>query len=70
MAPAVLAAIIVLSVFMVTMSAMAKETVDTNVALNANVTLHGGPFFTDGWGGGQIVSKDTSVDGVFLPRGT
>jgi len=39
-----------------------------NVALNAEVTLHGGPFFTDGWGGGLVVSEDAIVDGVFLPR--
>ena len=40
-----------------------------NVALDAKVTLHGGSFFTDGWGGGKIVDKHTIVDGVFLPRG-
>lgn len=39
-----------------------------NVALNADVTLHGN-FFTNGWGGGQVVSGDTIVDGVFLPEG-
>jgi len=40
-----------------------------NVALNADVELKGAPFFEGGWGGGQIVSKDTIVDGIFLPRG-
>ncbi len=39
-----------------------------NVALNANVTLHGS-FFTGGWGGGQVVSASTLVDGIFLPEG-
>ena len=39
-----------------------------NVALNADVTLHG-EFFTNGWGGGQVVSGETIVDGVFLPEG-
>jgi hypothetical protein len=42
----------------------------TNVALNGNVTLNGGSFFTDGFGGGLIVNPNTIVDGVFLPRGT
>src|SRR5262249_17466864 len=41
-----------------------------NVALGSTVTLHGGPFFTGGWGGGLVVSPQTVVDGVFLPRGT
>jgi hypothetical protein len=41
----------------------------TNVALNADVTLHG-DFFTNGWGGGAIVDPATVVDGVFLPRNT
>jgi hypothetical protein len=39
-----------------------------NVALNADVTLHGGPFFVGRWAGGLIVSDNTLVDGVFLPR--
>jgi len=42
----------------------------TNVALNANVTLNGGSFFTNGWGGGLIVSPQTVVDGLFLPQAT
>ena len=42
----------------------------TNVALNGNVTLNGGSFFTGGWGGGLIVNPATIVDGVFFPRGT
>jgi len=42
----------------------------TNVALNANVTLNGGSFFTGGWGGGLTVNPNTIVDGVFFPRGT
>jgi hypothetical protein len=42
----------------------------TNVALNANVTLNGGSFFTGGWGGGLVVSPNTIVDGIFFPRGT
>ncbi len=41
----------------------------TNVALNGTVTLHG-EFFTNGWGGGQIVSPQTIVDGTFLPQST
>ena len=41
----------------------------TNVALNANVTLNGGSFFTGGWGG-PSVNPATIVDGIFLPRGT
>jgi hypothetical protein len=41
----------------------------TNVALNANVTLNGGSFFTGGWGG-LVVNPNTIVDGVFVPRGT
>lgn len=40
----------------------------TNVALNATVTLHGAPFFENGWGGGLVVSPDTIVDAVFFPR--
>lgn len=40
----------------------------TNVALNANVSLQGGSFFTGGWGGGITVSPQTVVDGVFLPE--
>jgi len=45
-----------------------------NVALNADVTLHGGQFFYWGgdpgiWTSGYEVSPDTIVDGVFLPRG-
>jgi len=39
-----------------------------NVALNSNVQLKGAPFFTGGWGSGQIVSASTIVDGIFLPR--
>ncbi|MFC1794635.1 hypothetical protein ACFL3Q_13725, partial [Planctomycetota bacterium] len=41
----------------------------TNVALNANVTLNGGSFFTGGFGAGLVVNPNTVVDGVFLPRG-
>ncbi len=41
-----------------------------NVALGKSVSLHGGPFFTGGWGGGLTVSPQTVVDGVFLPRNT
>jgi hypothetical protein len=40
-----------------------------NVALDADVTLHG-TFFSGGWGGGAVVDKQTIVDGVFLPRST
>jgi len=44
-----------------------------NVALNAQVTLHG-QFFTfsnqDGWDNGYIVNESTIVDGAFLPRST
>lgn len=43
--------------------------ISANVALNANVTLNGS-FFTDGWGSGLIVDKQTIVDGVFLPSST
>ncbi|UCF86038.1 MAG: hypothetical protein JSV50_10510, partial [Desulfobacteraceae bacterium] len=42
----------------------------TNVALNSNVSLNGGPFLTGGWGGGMIVDPATIVDGIFLPRNT
>ena len=42
----------------------------TNVALNADVTLLGGSFFTGGFGAPLVVDKATIVDGVFLPRGT
>ncbi|MFC1795171.1 hypothetical protein ACFL3Q_16490 [Planctomycetota bacterium] len=42
----------------------------TNVALNANVTLNGGSFFTGGFGAGLVVNPNTVVDGVFFPRGT
>ena len=43
----------------------------TNVALNANVTLNGGSFFTGGYEpGGVVVDKATIVDGVFLLRNT
>ncbi len=43
----------------------------TNVALNADVTLHNGSFFTGGFEpGGLVVDKATIVDGVFLPRST
>ena len=41
----------------------------TNVALNATVTLNGGAFFTNGWGG-LVVDPATIVDGVFVPRST
>ena len=41
----------------------------TNVALNADVALHG-DFFTNGWGGVVVVSPSTLVDGIFLPRNT
>jgi hypothetical protein len=40
-----------------------------NVALNADVDLHG-TFFTGGWGGGLTVDEQTVVDDVFLPRST
>lgn len=39
-----------------------------NVALDADVTLHG-TFFTDGWGSGLTVGGGTVVDGVFFPPG-
>jgi len=42
----------------------------TNVALNKSVTLAGGNFFENGWGGTTVVSPDTVVDGLFLPRST
>ena len=42
----------------------------TNVALNADVTLLGGSFFTGGWGGGLVANPNTIVDGIFFPRGT
>ena len=42
----------------------------TNVALNGNVTLNGGSFFTGGWGGGLVVNPNTIVDGIFVPRAT
>jgi hypothetical protein len=43
----------------------------TNVALNGNVTLNGGSFFTGGYEpGGLVVNPATIVDGVFLPRST
>ena len=41
----------------------------TNVALNGNVTLHGGSFFTGGWGGGLVANPATIVDGIFFPQG-
>jgi hypothetical protein len=37
-----------------------------NVALDADVTLHG-TFFTDGWGSGLTVGGGTVVDGAFFP---
>jgi len=40
-----------------------------NVALNADVYLKGAPFFEGGWEAGQIVSKNTIVDGIYLARG-
>lgn len=57
---------VMLGVLIFTFSAQA---VVTNCALNADVQLKGAPFFTNGWGGGLIVSKDIVVDGLFLPRG-
>ena len=41
---------------------------ERNVALNAKVSLLS-DFFTNGWGNGKIVDKNTIVDGKFLPRG-
>jgi hypothetical protein len=40
-----------------------------NIALNADVTLNG-TFFSNGWGGGLVVDKQTVVDGNFLPIST
>ncbi len=48
--------------------ALSAQAVVTNVALNADVQLEGAPFFTNGWGGGWLVSESTVVDGIFLPR--
>lgn len=43
----------------------------TNVAFNADVYLNGGSFFTGGYEpGGLVVSPNTIVDGLFLPRNT
>jgi hypothetical protein len=41
-----------------------------NIALDAGVSLHGGGFFSNGWGGGAVVDPQTIVDGVFLPQST
>jgi len=41
----------------------------TNVALNGNVTLNGGSFFTGGWGAGLLANPATIVDGIFFPQG-
>ncbi len=43
--------------------------IETNVAFNKNVTLNGS-FFTNGWGSGLVVNKQTVVDGLFFPRAT
>lgn len=50
--------------------AAVTNAVPRNVALNGTVSLNGASFFTGGWGGGLTVSADTTVDGVFLLRGT
>ena len=47
-----------------------RVVLSANVALGADVSLEGAPFFTDGWGGGMIVDPQTVVDGVFLPQST
>lgn len=61
----------ILSLFTITFLAYqtnkARAATVTNVALNSNVTLNGS-FFGSGWGSGWTVSKDTIVDGTFLPR--
>lgn len=54
--------------FVVVENVYANGSSAINVALNADVALHGGSFFTGGWGGGLVVSEDTIVDGVFFPR--
>jgi hypothetical protein len=59
--------VVILSIIAVSSAVVAAP---TNVLWNATVTLHGGDFFTNGWGGGLTVSPDTVVDGVFFPRGT
>ena len=56
-------------VFLLGSASVSAATI-TNVALNKDVVLNGGPFFTNGWGGGLVVNESTIVDGVFLPRGT
>lgn len=61
-----------LSFFLAAPSSVRANSVPvTNVALNADVEIHGGSFFTGGWlppRQGYPVSIDTIVDGVFLPR--
>ncbi len=42
---------------------------DTNVALNATVTLNG-TFFQGGYPNGTVVAPSTVVDGIFLPQYT
>lgn len=64
----------ILSVFlcsMILIAGLTSTAAATNIALNADVTLHG-QFFTGGgtWGSGMIVSEDTIVDGLFLPEQT
>ena len=53
--------VIVAAVFVAVGNVYANGTYAINVALNADVTLHGGSFFTGGWGGGLIVNADTIV---------
>ena len=57
----------------VTVPAPVTEPVTTgnpNIVCSAQVTLQGGPFFTNGWGNGKTVDATTVVDGLFLPRNT
>lgn len=51
---------------LICLSAVPASEAAVNVALNADVTLHG-TFFTDGWGAGLTVDGATVVDGVFFP---
>lgn len=63
---AVLFIIVVIGLMMVPSLSFATS---HNVALNATAELNGAPFFTNGWGSGQVVGADTVVDGTFVPRG-
>lgn len=55
--------------FLLVTGTLVTNSMATNIALNADVTLHG-DFFTGGWGGTTVVGAETITDGVFLPENT